>query len=490
MSSGPHGDTSGLRASAPRPLVLFVDDELPLRDVVSRLLGRRGVEVVTAGDAVSAVEVLRARPVDLVLTDYQMPDMDGFELLAHVREHYPALPAIMITGHASVQHAVRAMAHGAIDYLPKPFAVDALAERVLAQIAARRDAPGAGGPGAGQPAPGGPGAGARTGAPSRAAGTGRAVEFVGEHPGVRRVRELAGRIARSQAPVFIHGESGTGKEVMARWIHERSERRGRFVAVNCANLPRELVESALFGHRKGSFTGATADHVGAFEEADGGTLLLDEMTEVAPEVQAKLLRVLQEREVQPVGARRPKAVDVRVVATTNRDVAAAIAEGSFREDLYHRLAVFPVGLPPLRTRGDDVRLLAERFVEKYRSLYGLGAKRLSGELLDRFRSSPWPGNVRQLENLVHRGVVLSAEREEIGVGDVDHADLVDHAPVPGGLSARSLAVTTLDEMERRMILEALRASGGNQVQAAARLGISDRTIRNKLKKYRETDPEC
>ncbi len=457
--------------ASPSPLarVLFVDDELPLRDVVSRILARRGVEVTTAGDAISAVEILRDQPFDLVLTDFQMPDMDGFELLAHVREHHPDLPAIMMTGHASVQHAVQAMAGGAVDYLPKPFAVDALADRVLRQIEDRKAQ--------GETTP------ARPPAASKKDG----VAFVGEHPTVVRLRELADRVAPSRAPLFIHGESGTGKEVLSKYVHARSGVAGPFVAINCANLPRELVESALFGHRRGAFTGATADHSGVFEEADGGTLLLDEVTEVAPEVQAKLLRVLQEGEVQPVGAQRPKKVDVRIVATTNRDVASAIADGSFRDDLYHRLAVFPLSLPPLRARGDDVRLLAERFVEKYRALYGYGPKTIAPALLDEFLAADWPGNVRQLENMVHRGVVLSAERATIEPGDVTHAFLADAAPISGapGLAPRAHAVTTLDEMERHMILQALEETDGNQVQAADRLGISDRTIRNKLKKYRE-----
>ncbi len=460
---------------SPRPRVLFVDDELPLRDVVSRLLDRRGVDVTTAGDAVAAVELLRAQSFDLVLTDFQMPDMDGFALLAHIREHYPELPAIMLTGHASVQHAVQAMTGGAVDYLPKPFAVDALADRVLGQIETRRSRPDRKRLAAGSPLP----------VPARPSSGG--VRFVGEHPEIVALRALADRVAASRAPVFVHGESGTGKEVMAKYVHERSGRTGPFVAINCANLPRELVESALFGHKKGAFTGATADHVGVFEEADGGTLLLDEVTEVDPAVQAKLLRVLQESEVQPVGARRPKSVDVRVVATTNRDVGEAIARGDFRDDLYHRLAVFPLSLPPLRDRGDDVRLLAERFVEKYRALYGLGPKTLAPALLERFLAADWPGNVRQLENMVHRGVVLSADRETIEVGDVVHPGLADAAPADGArmLAPRAHAVTTLDEMERTMILEALVATDGNQLQAAERLGISDRTIRNKLKRYRE-----
>ena len=314
--------------------------------------------------------------------------------------------------------------------------------------------------------------------------------FAGESPAVVRLRALADRLAPSLAPVFIRGESGTGKEVMARYVHAQSGRSGPFVAINCANLPRELVESALFGHRKGSFTGAHDHHTGVFEEANGGTLLLDEVTEIAPDVQAKLLRVLQEGEVQPVGAARPKPVDVRVVATTNRDVGEAIASGAFREDLYHRLAVFPVALPPLRDRGDDVRLLAERFVEKYRALYGYGPKRIADDLMDRFLASDWPGNVRQLENLVHRGVVLSAERETVERSDVEHAFLDDVTQPAAASAPPSRAVATLDAVEREMILAALDACDGNQQQAADRLGISDRTIRNKLKRYREEGVAC
>ncbi|GAB5537422.1 MAG: sigma-54 dependent transcriptional regulator [Rubricoccaceae bacterium] len=439
------------------------------------------MEVTTAGDAVSAVEILRDQSFDLLLTDFQMPDMDGFELLAHVRENYPDLPAIMMTGHASVQHAVQAMAGGAVDYLPKPFAVDALAERVMAQIDARRNERGTGKLAPSQSAPKTRASRSTSSRSTKKEG----VSFIGEHPTIVALRELADRVAPSQAPLFIHGESGTGKEVLARYVHVQSGRSGPFVAINCANLPRELVESALFGHKKGAFTGATADHSGVFEEADGGTLLLDELTEVDPAIQAKLLRVLQEGELQPVGAKKPKPIDVRVLATTNRDVADAIADGSFREDLYHRLAVFPLSLPPLRDRGDDVGRLAERFVEKYRTLYGYGPKTLAPALLNQFLAADWPGNVRQLENMVHRGVVLSADRDIIELSDVTHAFLNDAAPIHGGLSPRSLSVTTLDEMERHMILQALNDTNGNQQQAADRLGISDRTIRNKLKKYRE-----
>src|SRR5690606_4465858 len=257
-----------------------------------------------------------------VITDFQMPEMDGLELLAQVREREPDLPVVMITGHASVQHAVRAMSKGAVDYLPKPFTTDVLMECVQRHLSAPRPAP------APAPAPSRP-ASAR---PSKdAAASGRASEFIGEHPSVRQLKELLPRLARSKASVFVHGESGSGKEVLARLVHEQSDRAdGPFVAINCANLPSELVESHLFGHKKGAFTGATEDVVGAFGRADGGTLLLDEVTEVALPIQAKLLRVLQEEEFQQVGAEKTTRIDVRVVATSNRDLQEAIREGTFR----------------------------------------------------------------------------------------------------------------------------------------------------------------
>jgi len=261
------------------------------------------------------------------------------------------------------------------------------------------------------------------------------------------------------------------------------------VALNCANLPSELVESHLFGHRKGAFTGAIADMTGAFEQADGGTLLLDEITEVAPNVQAKLLRVLQEQEIQRVGDAETKQVDVRIVATSNRDLQEAVDEGLFREDLYHRLAVFPVTVPPLRDRLSDVPALAEHFVEKYVTLYGLPEKDIASDLMRRFRSYSWPGNVRQLENMVHRGVVLSAERGEIALDDVVNDFFSEGATserqAPAYTASTGDGAMTLEEIERHAILQALEQTDSNQKQAAEQLGICARTIRNKLKKYRE-----
>ncbi|MEP0548537.1 MAG: sigma-54 dependent transcriptional regulator [Rhodothermales bacterium] len=466
-----------------QPHILVVDDEQLLHGVLDRLLTRHGMRVTSCHSGAEAIGVLAAEPVDLVITDIQMPEMNGFELLAHVREEYPDVAVVMITGHANIQHAVQAMAHGAVDYLPKPFSTSALLERVRDHLA-RRDAA--------APAESTTATPATSAAPTRArrAGSGKRVPFVGEHESIQALRRLIPRMARSKASVFVHGESGTGKEVISRLVHEESDRAdGPFVAVNCANLPRELVESHLFGHRKGSFTGAVEDVTGAFEQAQGGTLLLDEVTEIDPAVQAKLLRVLQEQEFQRVGDPKPRKADVRIIATSNRDLKEAVAEGVFREDLYHRLAVFPLTLPPLRARLSDVALLAERFIEKYCTLYGLPLKTLDAGLLRRFESYDWPGNVRELENMVHRGVVMAADATVIQPEDVVNTFFSNAAtpamPVGLSLTGSNGARLTIEEMERHMILEALAETDNNQREAAELLGICARTIRNKLKKYRE-----
>jgi DNA-binding NtrC family response regulator len=311
--------------------------------------------------------------------------------------------------------------------------------------------------------------------------------YIGEAPSIKRIKEVLPRISSNRAPVFIQGESGTGKEVLARTVHEMSDRSGKaYLTLNCANLPRELVESHLFGHKKGSFTGAIDDMTGAFESADGGTLLLDEITEIDLSVQAKLLRVLQESEFQRVGSTDVQKVDVRVIATSNRNLSSAISAGIFREDLYHRLAVFPLTVPPLRDRSSDVPLLAEHFVKKYCGLYDLEKKSLSKALVDRFKGYAWPGNVRELENLVQRGVLLSAERTTIEIDDVFDDFFTDADPTrseEGG--APNPKNETIEDMERYMIMQALEDSNNNQQQAASKLGISARTIRNKLKRYRE-----
>ena len=457
------------------PHILFVDDEPLLQGLFERIVKREGMRVTSCSSAIKAMEELKQTDFDLVVTDFMMPDMDGHELLSHIRQEYPSTRVIMITAHANVQHAVRTMQSGAIDYIPKPFSTSELMDRVQKVLAS----------GVHEPASAVEPVTTRRKASRRSA---RQYTYVGDHPSVLRLRELISRVASNLAPVFIQGESGTGKEILSRLIHQESGRAaGPFVAVNCANLPRELVESHLFGHRKGAFTGAVDDMMGAFEMANGGTLLLDEITEIEMPIQAKLLRVLQEQEIQKIGSTEVTKVDVRVIATTNRFASEAVAEGIFREDLYHRLAVFPVSVPPLRDRVSDVEILAGHFVEKYCSQYGLPMKRLSPELLSQFQTYSWPGNVRQLENLVQRGVLLSAEREVVEKADIFDSFFSDAEP-EGNTDAASdppPRVETIEDMERVMILQALNVTNNNQQLAAKRLGISARTIRNKLRKYRE-----
>ncbi|MFW5973295.1 MAG: sigma-54-dependent transcriptional regulator, partial [Bacteroidota bacterium] len=389
-----------------QPRILFVDDEHLLHSLFERLFSRQGMHVTSCHSAVQAMEVLKKEEFDLVVTDFMMPDVDGLQLLAHIRQEHPHTRVIMITAHANVQHAVRAMQNGAIDYIPKPFSTTELVERI--QTCLKKAAPEAPEPTASTSA----GRRRRT-RPSTA------IDYVGHHESILRLKGLLPRVSQNKAPVFIQGESGTGKEILAKLIHHSSDRSdGPYVTLNCANLPRELVESHLFGHRKGAFTGAIDDMTGAFERADRGTLLLDEITEIDLPVQAKLLRVLQEQEIQKVGESTARKVDVRVIATSNRNLRDAIEDGVFREDLYHRLCVFPLSVPPLRERRSDVHLLARHFVDKYCGLYGLPAKSLHPELVARFNQHPWPGNVRQLENMVQRGVLLSAERDLIELSDV------------------------------------------------------------------------
>jgi DNA-binding NtrC family response regulator len=453
---------------ADHPHVLFVDDEQMLHTLFTRLFKRFDIQLTHCMSALQAVDLLEEHAFDLVITDFMMPDMDGVELLAHIRETHPSVRVIMITAHANVQHAVRAMKTGAIDYIPKPFSTDELMERV--QRLLEEEEPVAAVPVA-----------APAQSPSDAADS-----FIGEHPSIQRLKEMLPLLSQNRAPVFIQGESGTGKEVLARAIHQSSHRADEpFVALNCATLPSELAESHLFGHLKGAFTGAVADMTGAFEKADGGTLLLDEVTEVKQGIQAKLLRALQEREFVKVGSSKPQAVDVRVIATSNRNLQEAMEEGTFREDLYHRLSVFPLTLPPLRDRASDIPKLVTFFISKYAALYGLPEKEVSDELMQDFISRPWPGNVRELENMVQRGVILSADREVILQEDVVNDFFSDKKPSSTGAADFVRAGKTIEEMEREMILKTLEHTGNNQKEAAKRLGVSARTIRNKLTKYRE-----
>ena len=458
----------------PQANILFVDDEQRLHNLFSRLFSRHGMQVTSCSDAVQALTELKKKNYDLVVTDFLMPNMDGLELLSYIRKEHEETRVIMITGQPNVQHAVRSMQSGAIDYIPKPFSTTELVERVQKCLKTRREEKEM--PKIMIPRSRGKKQPYKT-----------TVSYVGDHISIKRLKKLLPLVSMNKAPVFIQGESGTGKEILAKLIHQMSDRaEGPYITINCANLPRELVESHLFGHRKGAFTGAIDDMTGAFEVANGGTLLLDEITEIDLAVQAKLLRVLQEHEFQKIGSSEVKRIDVRVIATSNRNLNEAIREGIFREDLFHRLSVFPLTVPALRDRTTDVPLLVKHFVNTYCELYSLPQKEVDEELMNKLRSFPWPGNVRQLENVIQRGVILSAERTVIGLEDVFNDFFTDAKP-PDELDKLmgDERPSTIDDMERIMIMQALSENNNNQQRAAEKLGISARTIRNKLRRYRE-----
>jgi DNA-binding NtrC family response regulator len=372
--------------------VLVVDDEAVVRAATVRMLERAGHEPVTAEGVAAALQLLRRERVDVVVADWQMPLLDGFDLLELMKVEGLTAPVVMVTAFGGVANAVAAIKAGAVNYLLKPFQSEEL-ELALAQalsVAKLRD---------------------ENAALLREVQSRRgAVEIVGESFALRKLLESIAAAARSRATVLLQGESGTGKELLARAIHDQSDRRDKpFVRINCAALPEGLVESTLFGHERGAFTGALKRSLGAFERANGGTLLLDEISEMRVDLQPKLLRVLQEREVDRLGGAGPVQVDVRVIATTNRDLAAEAAAGRFRQDLYYRVSVFPIVVPPLRDRREDIPLLAYKFAARAAAEAGKSFQGFAPDALELLRDHSWPGNVRELQHAVERAVILSTD---------------------------------------------------------------------------------
>ena len=457
-------------SSAPR--VLVVDDEPGLRQVLDITFRRKGYEVLQARGARPAIEAIRQnpQPFPLVLTDLVMPDGSGIEVLTAAKARNAATEVIIMTAHSTVESAIEAMRGGAYDFVTKPFSpaeIAALADKALEKssivtenkrLRAHLE---------------------RLEPPSR--------DVLGTSPAMHRIAELIDKIARARTTVLITGESGTGKERIARAIHERSDRAKRpFLVVNCGALPEALMESELFGHEKGAFTGAGARALGLFREADGGTVLLDEIGELPASLQVKLLRVLQERKVRPVGAAAEIAVDVRVLAATNRDVEAEVSAGRFRQDLYYRLNVIRLEVPPLRERPGDVARLAERFVRRFAAELGKDVRGLTTDALRALDAYPFPGNVRELENMMERAVAL-ASAPAIGLGDLpasvaglsaSPAPLLTELP-PDGCALDEV----LGEVERRLILQALERTGGVRKSAAKLLGLTFRSLRYRLAKH-------
>ena len=449
--------------------ILVVDDDSYVRSGTEEILLRKGYAVATAGSAPAALQALEAAEYDLMLSDIRMPGMSGLELLEKVVPRWPELTVVLMTAYGAIDDAVRAMRNGAYNYVLKgdgsaPEEMEIVVEQALRVQDTERE-----------------NRRLRSELSSRY-GYG---SMIGKSPAMVQVFDLVRTVADSRATVLVSGESGTGKELVARALHYNSPRAGGpFIRLNCAALPRELMESELFGHEKGAFTGAIRQTRGRFEMAHGGTLLLDEISEIDPALQAKLLRVLQEREFERVGSTRTIEVDVRIVATTNRDLAREVEEGNFREDLYYRLNVIEVGLPPLRERTEDVPALVRSFIERFNEENDKGIEGLEEEALEILGRYHWPGNVRELENYVERAVVVSPG-PRLTAADLPRK-LVE-GPNGSAWQPASQAGLTVHEMERRLIMSTLEALGGKRTEAAAQLGISTRTLRNKLHEYGAMD---
>jgi DNA-binding NtrC family response regulator len=459
--------------------VLLVDDEPGVLFTLRELLVDRGHRAVSARSGEEALAKLDE--ADAVVTDLSMPKMDGLELLAQIAQRDPALPVILLTAHGSEKVAVAAMKQGAYDYVAKPFDIDELAVVIERALEARR---------------------LRVDNRRLAAEQTLGRRIIGASRPMRRLLEATSRVASRDVTVLVRGETGTGKEFVAELLHAQSQRsKHPLVRFNCAALPADLADAELFGHVRGAFTGATAGRPGFFAQANGGTLILDEVGELPLSVQAKLLRALQEGEIQPVGSGRIDKVDVRVVASTNRDLAADAKVGTFREDLYYRLAVVELVVPPLRDRKDDIPALAAEFARRYGDRFGLGTITLEQSLIDALVRTEWPGNVRQLENTIARLAALSTGGV-IGLADLeaanglpssssstelvatDAADAGDeHAgPVTDARNGPSLK-EQVEAFERGLVARALDSTGGNQSEAARRLGVSRVTLIDKMKKY-------
>ncbi len=433
--------------------VLVVEDDEALRYALCDTLEYGGYAALSACNGVEALRTLDKEAVDLVISDVQMDEMDGHALLREVRSSRPQLPFVLVTAHGSVEKAIEAIRAGATDYLLKPFEAEVLLEMVSRlEGAIECDAAG----------------------------------MVAEDPAMTSVRELLLRVAHTPATVLISGESGTGKEVVARYIHHSSERADKpFLAINCAAIPEPMLESMLFGYEKGAYTGAYQSRAGKFEQANGGTLLLDEISEMDLGLQAKLLRVLQEREVERLGGHNLIALDVRVLATTNRDLRAEVAAGRFREDLYYRLSVFPVNIPPLRDRPGDILPLASVMLARHA---GGRPMELDREAELRLLSHPWRGNVRELENCMQRAAILTPGMR-VTARDIYFEDMIAAEYCPASETPAESSCNMLDgglkDTEKQLIVNALKTVNGRRKDAAEILGISPRTLRYKLARLKE-----
>lgn len=444
--------------------ILIIDDEESIRDSCRQVLSRAGYEVQEAPEAITGLKLIEQESFDIVLLDLKLPRLDGMEALPRFKEKKPDLPIIIITGYATIESAVEAMKKGAFDYLAKPFSPQEL--RVIIEKAIQ----------------------------AKTKSEVKADKFpddfsdfdmvVGPSPAMKKVLEIVRRVSPTDSTILITGESGTGKELLAREIHKHSPRRhAPFVVVDCGALVETLFESELFGHVKGSFTGAYATKHGRFEVANGGTIFLDEISNISLNIQAKLLRVIQEREITRVGSSRPIKVDVRIIAATNQDLATCVHQGTFREDLFYRLSVVPIHLPPLRYRKEDIPYLLDYFLQKYCQKAKKKIKSIPPQVRTALIEYNWPGNIRELENTIERAVVL-AQGDEL-----DLADLIYHglATKYSSFSIGGEDFKRLEEIEKEYIKFVLEAQGGNKSRTAKILGIDRKTLLAKIKKYHLED---
>lgn len=457
--------------------ILVVEDESNMRRILSAMLSREGFSVRTAEDGVQALENLVSDPDQLVISDLRMPNMDGLELLGNIKRRGLRTELILITAHGSVETAVEAMKQGAFDYITKPFDADELRIKVGNAFRTHQRA--------------------RLDASIKPEGVGR-YNFVGMSPAVREICRVLDKVADSPTTILISGESGTGKELVATAIHENSSRRERpFIKINCAAIPENLLESELFGHEKGAFTGAVASKPGRFELADGGTLFLDEIGEMPKELQVKLLRCLQEKEFERVGGLRVIRVDVRLIAATNKELQAEVNSGAFRQDLFYRLNVVPLRIPPLRERIEDIDVLVPYFIARFNKRLGRQIVDVTPAVLDALRAYQWPGNIRELENVIERSILLSDEdvldvddlpqnvREAAGSAGVASTSALagQSAPTGGSSSLKDVVKEHTRRVERHVIHQTLAETGGNVTKAAELLQISRKSLQMKMKEY-------
>jgi two-component system response regulator PilR (NtrC family) len=457
------------RAASTRPVVLIVDDEPDLLELVSLTLSRMNLDTRTASDFSTARRMLKSEQFDLCLTDMRLPDGDGLDLVAWIQENRSALPVAVITAHGNVESAVRALKLGAFDFVSKPLDLGVLRKLVgsAIRLSDRKEI-------------------------DSATANIRGPSLIGSSDAMEQLREMIARVARSQAPVHIFGESGTGKELVARLVHESGSRReGPFIAVNCGAIPTELMESELFGHKRGSFTGAVADKQGLVQSAEGGTLFLDEVADLPLHMQVKLLRVVQEKTVRPIGESREERVDVRILSATHKNLVDLVAEGRFREDLYYRINVIELRVPSLRERGGDIAELSETILARMGKRMNINVPQISEDAHRMLREYPFPGNVRELENVIERALTLCSD----GLITPEHIKLraavrpasesttttstIQVLPDTGGAPALG---AQLEDIERDAIVKALEKTRYNKTAAAKLLGMSFRALRYRIKK--------